>query len=135
MLDRTHRRHGEIVRSLVARHRRLYASQFGAAGDGVADILRLLTIETELNRIENSRPWRLVQRINQVWPGGRDRCAAASRRDRLDCITRSLPYRLISAAKKTPFYGIYARRVHGPSWKQDAQLFADASSRYSEPRQ
>ncbi len=140
MLDRTHRRHREIVRSLVARHRRLYASQLGAASDGDADILPLLTVEAQLNRIETSGPWRLVERISRAWPGGSDRWAAASRRDRLDCITRSLPYRLIVAAKKTPFYEVYARRVHGPTWKQDAQLLTGAYAdhrpgRYSEPRQ
>lgn len=75
-----------------------------------------------------------------MWPGSNSRYSAATRRDRLDRIKQGLSYRLIVAAMKTPFYDIYARQLHGPSWKQNAQLLTaeythHRPSRYGEPRQ
>jgi glycosyltransferase involved in cell wall biosynthesis len=81
----------------------------------------------ELNRIEASRSWRAVQRLQRAL-GTRALVRAPNDGDWENSIPSSDPgkqlarlkaspaYRLIQAVKRTPPYRLYARRRYGPNW-------------------
>lgn len=84
---------------------------------------RMLAV-AQLTHIENSRSWRLVQRLKRnplyrvtarlrFGPGWDAVDPGEDPRVRLERIRNSNAYRMIQAIKRTPFYRWYARRKYG----------------------
>ncbi len=106
-------------------------------GQSVAELIRHMLPEVareEVNYIESSRAWRLVQRVKRFplyrWladvrfgPGWDQEDPYEDPRERLLRIVNSRSYRAIQALKRMTFYRWYARRKYGPDYRR--ALFGD----------
>jgi hypothetical protein len=96
---------------------RLFAQGGAAPADrahGADDeLFRRLLVEAELNHIENSRFWRMAQRLRLAPPRS---AADSDAHARLGRIKSSTAYRLIRGFKRTPVYRWYAKRKYGPDF-------------------
>ncbi len=116
------------------RLREALARQGGSAAISTVDneLHQALVASAELNYIENSRFWKLLQsfkrnplyrayarlRFGAEWdrpPAGEDP------RVRLDRIKSSRAYRAIQAVKRSSFYRMYARRKYGSEFDRPAE--------------
>jgi hypothetical protein len=97
------------------------------AGRGSSSLAERLGARAELDDIESSRSWQVVE-----WIASRPAlrvpvrillgppCEAGADADpaaRVACIRTSRAYRLIQALKRNPLYRLYARRRWGPDWE------------------
>jgi len=108
-------------------------------GQSVAELIRQMLPEVareEVNYIESSRAWRLVQRVKRFpvyrWlanvrfgPGWDREDPYEDPRERLLRIVNSRSYRTIQALKRTTLYRWYARRKYGPEYRR--ALFGDGA--------
>lgn len=97
------------------------------------EVYETLLAKAELEHIENSRAWRLVQRIKHAFPYrtlarlrfGPDWDAPRTGQDprrRLAEVKASRSYRLIQIVKRTPPYQWYARRKYGRDFRPRTEL-------------
>ncbi|MHC4443408.1 MAG: glycosyltransferase [Planctomycetota bacterium] len=86
-----------------------------------------LRIQAELEYIENSRSWRVIQRFKRIWiyrlfayiVHGKDwdrNQHYNDPRERLAAIKKSRSFRMLQAVKGTSIYRVYARRKYGPNY-------------------
>lgn len=107
-----------------------YELQVRRTGDDVPAGITVSRARIELTHIENSRTWRVVQRIRRtllyrLWarlvhgPDWDRQPPFVDPREKLAAIKQSRFYRMLRAVRRTPFYRVYARRRYGPDFAEN----------------